>query len=136
MIALRCSNCERVQELENAFAGCVCRCRFCRAIQTVPSDCPRVTPGQEVEACAGTAKPPILLHCPTKASAEPPEVVPASVPAADRTLILGVGIAAVLALGAAGGAIALLRSLEAEETAPAQSSALNRVQYADETASP
>jgi hypothetical protein len=135
MIALRCSNCDRVQELENAFAGCVCRCRFCRAIQTVPKDSPRVTPGQEVEA-VGTARPPVLLHCPATAAVEPPVAVVRSVPAADRTLMLGVGLAAVLALGAAGGAIVLLRALEADDGPAGPASGLNRVQYNTEPASP
>lgn len=36
MIILNCSNCHAVLEMDEAFAGGVCRCRHCGAIQTVP----------------------------------------------------------------------------------------------------
>ena len=55
MIELECGNCGRVQQLEKAFAGCICRCRFCKAIQTVPSD---PAGGRFLR------RGPRLLHCP------------------------------------------------------------------------
>jgi hypothetical protein len=36
MITLNCTNCHAVLEMDEAFAGGVCRCRHCGAIQTVP----------------------------------------------------------------------------------------------------
>jgi hypothetical protein len=111
MIALRCSNCHRVQELDNAFAGCVCRCRFCQAIQTVPRKCPSVPAGQAaIDPVTGPQ--PILLHCPDSLRRRREQAVLPEPSATDRTLIVAVGVAALLALGAAGGAIALLRSTE------------------------
>ena len=38
MIRLHCSNCAEVLEVDDAFAGGVCRCRHCGAIQSVPAD--------------------------------------------------------------------------------------------------
>jgi hypothetical protein len=37
MIELTCTNCKAVLSIDDAFAGGVCRCRHCGAIQTVPS---------------------------------------------------------------------------------------------------
>ena len=37
MISLNCTNCRALIEMDDAFAGGVCRCRHCGAIQTVPS---------------------------------------------------------------------------------------------------
>ena len=37
MISLPCSHCQKVLEIDEAFAGGVCRCQFCGTIQTVPS---------------------------------------------------------------------------------------------------
>ena len=109
MIAVRCSNCGRLQELEEAFAGCICRCRFCRAIQTVPSDSPQVPAGQEPRAAKEAASQPILLHCP-----EPTGGCKRRQDKPDRTLVLAIGIAAVLVVGAAGSAIALLKASSEE----------------------
>lgn len=38
MIRLRCGNCGQTLEVDDAFAGGVCRCRHCGTIQTVPED--------------------------------------------------------------------------------------------------
>lgn len=59
MIELECSNCGRMQQLEEAFAGCICRCRFCQAIQTVPGS----APGAGGARLFGRPAPQ-LLHCP------------------------------------------------------------------------
>jgi hypothetical protein len=37
MISLSCTNCRTVIEMDDGFAGGVCRCKHCGAIQTVPS---------------------------------------------------------------------------------------------------
>ena len=37
MISLTCTSCKRVLEIDDAFAGGVCRCQHCGTIQTVPS---------------------------------------------------------------------------------------------------
>jgi hypothetical protein len=120
MIAVRCSNCGRLQELEKAFAGCICRCRFCRAIQTVPRDSPAVPAGQEPRVPQGAASQPILLHCP-----EPSAGRRRREDKADRTLVLAIGIAAVLVVGAAGGVLALLRG--AAEEPPGDRTDVERV---------
>jgi hypothetical protein len=52
MIRLHCSNCEQVLEVDDAFAGGVCRCRHCGAIQTVPADAPRLEAGEDPPAAA------------------------------------------------------------------------------------
>ena len=37
MINLTCTSCKKVLQIDDAFAGGVCRCKFCGTIQTVPS---------------------------------------------------------------------------------------------------
>jgi hypothetical protein len=37
MITLPCTSCQRVLEIDDAFAGGVCRCQHCGTIQTVPA---------------------------------------------------------------------------------------------------
>src|SRR5213595_1557311 len=37
MINLTCTNCKKLLQIDDAFAGGVCRCKFCGTIQTVPS---------------------------------------------------------------------------------------------------
>jgi hypothetical protein len=37
MISLHCTNCNALLEMDDGFAGGVCRCQFCKTIQTVPS---------------------------------------------------------------------------------------------------
>ena len=37
MIALNCTSCKRSLQIDDAFAGGVCRCQFCGTIQTVPA---------------------------------------------------------------------------------------------------
>ena len=38
MISLTCTSCKRSLEIDDAFAGGVCRCQFCGTIQTVPAN--------------------------------------------------------------------------------------------------
>ncbi len=37
MISLTCTSCKKTLQIDDAFAGGVCRCQFCGTIQTVPS---------------------------------------------------------------------------------------------------
>lgn len=37
MISIHCNHCRQLLEMDDAFAGGVCRCQFCGTIQTVPS---------------------------------------------------------------------------------------------------
>jgi hypothetical protein len=41
MIALNCTSCKKLLEIDDAFAGGVCRCQHCGTIQTVPSNAKR-----------------------------------------------------------------------------------------------
>src|SRR6185436_16171075 len=47
MINLTCTSCKKLLQIDDAFAGGVCRCKFCGTIQTVPS--------QKTRAAAPTA---------------------------------------------------------------------------------
>ena len=37
MITLNCTSCQKTLEIDDAFAGGVCRCQYCGTIQTVPA---------------------------------------------------------------------------------------------------
>src|SRR6266704_2680911 len=37
MIQINCTNCKALLQIDDAFAGGVCRCRYCGTIQTVPT---------------------------------------------------------------------------------------------------
>jgi hypothetical protein len=37
MISLTCTSCKKVLQIDDAFAGGVCRCQYCGTIQTVPA---------------------------------------------------------------------------------------------------
>lgn len=37
MISLTCTSCKKTLQIDDAFAGGVCRCQFCGTIQTVPA---------------------------------------------------------------------------------------------------
>src|SRR6185369_3854511 len=49
MISLNCTSCKKVLEVDDAFAGGVCRCQHCGTIQTVPR-AGEVAPANGVEA--------------------------------------------------------------------------------------
>jgi hypothetical protein len=38
MISIHCTHCKQLLEMDDAFAGGVCRCQYCKTIQTVPSN--------------------------------------------------------------------------------------------------
>ena len=41
MISLACTSCKQVLQIDDAFAGGVCRCQHCGTIQTVPASLKR-----------------------------------------------------------------------------------------------
>lgn len=45
MIVINCTHCQQRLEMDEAFAGGVCRCQYCRTIQTVPSHLKKPSPG-------------------------------------------------------------------------------------------
>src|SRR5438046_3044513 len=50
MISLTCTNCRTLLQIDDAFAGGVCRCQHCGAIQTVPSHLKQKTVAPAVAA--------------------------------------------------------------------------------------
>ena len=49
MISLTCTSCKKVLQIDDAFAGGVCRCQYCGTIQTVPASLKRANrPGAQV----------------------------------------------------------------------------------------
>jgi hypothetical protein len=65
MITVNCSQCKAALEMDDAFAGGVCRCHYCGTIQTVPAQAKRVpvsagapasTRTQQVDAPGAAAK--------------------------------------------------------------------------------
>lgn len=157
MIILDCSNCGQTLEVDDAFAGGVCRCRHCGTIQTVPADNEptrllneATTPTAkgavplyrreeqrdegpsgleelaDVVASSGTLS--SGLYRTSRTRSRPPRgangdshVSPSGrggKSPADRRLILAIALAAVLAVIAAGLAIALLTGGDADKPAP------------------
>lgn len=43
MISLNCTSCKKLLEIDDAFAGGVCRCQHCGTIQTVPASLKRAS---------------------------------------------------------------------------------------------
>jgi hypothetical protein len=55
MISITCTNCKARLEMDDAFAGGVCRCRFCGTIQTVPDPARRRGAAATAGGAAGGA---------------------------------------------------------------------------------
>ena len=53
MISLPCTSCQKVLEIDDAFAGGVCRCQYCGTIQTVPKDLKQTRAGAPAAASTG-----------------------------------------------------------------------------------
>src|SRR5688572_21548665 len=53
MIAINCTHCKQRLEMDEAFAGGVCRCQHCGTIQTVPSHLKKTA----AAAASGNGKP-------------------------------------------------------------------------------
>src|SRR5580692_11714793 len=57
MISITCNHCQTVLEMDDAFAGGVCRCQHCGTIQTVPSHLKRAaspTSGEAAQPLPGS----------------------------------------------------------------------------------
>src|SRR4051812_46257721 len=52
MIHLNCTNCKSLLQIDDAFAGGVCRCRYCGSIQTVPKRLKKTSVGSDSGAAA------------------------------------------------------------------------------------
>ena len=59
MITVNCSQCKALLEMDDAFAGGVCRCHYCGTIQSVPANAKRVgiAPASPVVAPRGNGSP-------------------------------------------------------------------------------
>ena len=147
MIRLACGNCGQVLSVDDAFAGGVCRCRHCGAIQSVPADARADAGDDPADAAEGSA--PLYRReeqhegpsgldelADVVASSglssglgrrarsrhprpEPPPVAVAGPAKPDRRLVVAVGVAAVLGLVATGLAVALLAGDGRTPAAPA-----------------
>lgn len=63
MIELTCANCRNTLEVDDAFAGGVCRCQYCGTIQTVPRPGARAAaPGQSKRSSGGSNEPKALYQ--------------------------------------------------------------------------
>lgn len=80
MIQINCTNCQAVLTIDDAFAGGVCRCRYCGTIQTVPKhlkaqgqngDGGNAGSGSGVVAAVAGAKAPKTLYQKKAAVADP-----------------------------------------------------------------
>src|SRR5215203_2350529 len=58
MIRLTCTKCKATLEMDEAFAGGVCRCQYCGTIQTVPSHLKATAAATPAAAGAKGAYPP------------------------------------------------------------------------------
>lgn len=56
MISIICTNCKKELLLDDAFAGGVCRCQFCGAIQKVPATASK---SSSTSAAASASPPPV-----------------------------------------------------------------------------
>ena len=83
MISLTCTSCKKTLEIDDAFAGGVCRCQFCGTIQTVPASLKKGarpgTPG------ATPGKPKTLYQKMTAPKSPPPPPLPAATAAKSDT---------------------------------------------------
>jgi hypothetical protein len=55
MIQLNCTNCKSLLQIDDAFAGGVCRCRYCGTIQTVPKRLKKTSVGADSGAAQAEA---------------------------------------------------------------------------------
>jgi hypothetical protein len=65
MIQINCTNCKALLQIDDAFAGGVCRCRYCGTIQTVPKhlkDANGESASSVAAAAVGSAKPAKTLY--------------------------------------------------------------------------
>jgi hypothetical protein len=55
MIQINCNNCKALLQIDDAFAGGVCRCRYCGTIQTVPKHLKQSANGEQATVSASTS---------------------------------------------------------------------------------
>lgn len=68
MISLTCTNCRKVLQMDDGFAGGVCRCQHCGAIQTVPS---HLKDRKSVAASSGSKSAKTLYNSPARGEGIP-----------------------------------------------------------------
>ena len=56
MIQINCNNCKALLQIDDAFAGGVCRCRYCGTIQTVPKHLKQAANGEQATVAATAGK--------------------------------------------------------------------------------
>ena len=56
MIQINCNNCKALLQIDDAFAGGVCRCRYCGTIQTVPKHLKQSGNGDQATVAATATK--------------------------------------------------------------------------------
>jgi hypothetical protein len=54
MIQINCNNCKALLQIDDAFAGGVCRCRYCGTIQTVPKHLKQSANGEQATVSASS----------------------------------------------------------------------------------
>jgi hypothetical protein len=123
MISLTCTSCKRSLEIDDAFAGGVCRCQYCGTIQTVPASLKQGgRPATPVGRSPGTQKtlyekqsaatargatstgvppemPPTLAATPRASRAAQPVAAPETVKKNTWLIGIGVGVAAACVIG-------------------------------------
>ncbi|GIW77340.1 MAG: hypothetical protein KatS3mg104_2403 [Phycisphaerae bacterium] len=67
MIELTCANCRNTLEIDDAFAGGVCRCQYCGTIQTVPKKIGRSQGGSIRQAETESGEPKALYQVKSRA---------------------------------------------------------------------
>src|ERR1051325_3558819 len=66
MINLTCTSCKKLLQIDDAFAGGVCRCKFCGTIQTVPSQKTRAAAPTAATVAPKAAPPKTLFQSPSR----------------------------------------------------------------------
>jgi hypothetical protein len=56
MIQINCNNCKALLQIDDAFAGGVCRCRYCGTIQTVPKHLKQSANGEQAAVSTSAVK--------------------------------------------------------------------------------
>ena len=117
MISLTCTSCKKVLEIDDAFAGGVCRCQHCGTIQTVPSALKKVirpgSPGVTAKTLyqrtgstsTGVASPPANSAASVKTRAAAPEIT--TLPPRRPLLPIVIGVVAALIIAIVGAFFAL-----------------------------
>jgi hypothetical protein len=121
MISLTCTSCKKVLEIDDAFAGGVCRCQHCGTIQTVPSSLKKVirpgSPGVGAKTLyqrtggtsTGVASPPAKSAAapaaPAKTRAAAPQIT--TLPARRPLLPIVIGAVAAVIIAIVGALFAL-----------------------------